>query len=214
MKGFKRCSNGHFYKEDLQTCPHCSGGAADNDLGKTKVNTTQGDGFDKTQIFGQGGGGNEATNAGGGNDSTQVFGSGSSSAASGRDLDRTYIGGVTDEDGSGDVTAAQPRAQRKIVGWLVSFTLDPMGVDYRIYEGSNSVGKDTKNTITITSDHTISGEHVNILFRRDQFHIKDKMTTNGTFLNGDDMEVEKAYSMKDGDEVKMGDTVFIFKTWY
>jgi hypothetical protein len=47
MKGFKRCSNGHFYKEDLQTCPHCSGGTADNDLGKTKVNTTQGGDFDK-----------------------------------------------------------------------------------------------------------------------------------------------------------------------
>ena len=77
MKGFKRCSNGHFYKEDIQECPHCSGGGTP-DLGKTKANPTQGGGnFDKTQIFGQGGGsGSAETQVGGGNGATQVFGAG------------------------------------------------------------------------------------------------------------------------------------------
>ena len=35
MNGFKKCSNGHFYKEDLSVCPYCPGGsgATDNSVG-------------------------------------------------------------------------------------------------------------------------------------------------------------------------------------
>jgi pSer/pThr/pTyr-binding forkhead associated (FHA) protein len=38
------------------------------------------------------------------------------------------------------------------------------------------------------------------------------MTTNGTFINGIELEVEQAYQISDGDEIKMGNTVFKFKT--
>ena len=38
------------------------------------------------------------------------------------------------------------------------------------------------------------------------------MTANGTYLNGEMMEVEKATPLKDGDEIKLGETVFKFKS--
>jgi hypothetical protein len=214
MNGFKKCNNGHFYKEDLNACPYCPGG-------KPAGNSNAGGDLDKTMIPGVGGGSDSAKTEVFGNTSlsgeqTKVFGGGNSGAsAAPKDLGRTFIGGVTDSeevDDSGKKIETAPRSARRIVGWIISYTLDPMGVDYRIYEGSNTIGRNPGNTITITKDVTISGEHVNILFRQGKFYIKDKMTANGTYLDGEELEVEKAYQMVDGNEIRIGDTVFKFKS--
>jgi hypothetical protein len=214
MNGFKKCNNGHFYKEDLSGCPYCpsaqssSTSSSGSDLDKTMIpgSANSSDNM-KTEVFG--------SNSGGGQ-STSVFGSGSGSSSSApKDLGRTFIGGVTDSvefDSTGKKTETAPRSARKIVGWIISYTLDPMGVDYRIYEGSNTIGRNPGNTITISKDVTISGEHVNILYRHGKFYIKDKMTANGTYLNGEELEVEKAYDMIDGNEIRLGDTIFKFKS--
>ena len=213
MKGFKRCASGHFYKETLDACPHCAGNSGD--LEKTAVNPGGGGNFDKTQIFGQGAGNDAPTQVAGagGNDSTQVFGAGSATSG-GRDLNKTYIGGVTEETEDGGEVSAAPRAARKITGYLISFTLDPMGEDFRLYEGTNTIGRDVSNSITITKDTTISGRHANILHKKGQFWISDEMAANGTFVNDQELEIQKATPIKDGDEIKLGDTVFIFKTWH
>ena len=220
MNGFKKCDNGHFYKEDLSACPYCPGstGASNNtggnDLNKTIVaggGMTQG-GSDnaKTQVFGSQSGNDNS-------DQTKVFGSGN--AASGqpkRDLNRTYIAGVTDEEstssaGGGASIDSAPRSARRIVGWILSYTLDPMGVDYRIYEGNNSIGREPGNSITITKDTTISGKHANILYKKGKFYIKDEMAANGTFVNDEELEIEKAYPLNDGDVIRLANTTFIFK---
>jgi len=213
MNGFRKCNNGHFYKEDLNDCPYCPSGqssvksSAGSDLDKTMI-PGSGNFSDnmKTEVFG-------STSSGG--EQTKVFGSGNNaSGVSPKDLGRTFIGGVTDAaevDNNGNKIETSPRAARRIVGWIISYSLDPMGVDYRIYEGSNTIGRNPGNTITVTKDVTISGEHVNILFKQGKFYIKDKMTANGTFLNGEELEVEKAYQMTDGSEIRLGATIFKFK---
>jgi pSer/pThr/pTyr-binding forkhead associated (FHA) protein len=38
------------------------------------------------------------------------------------------------------------------------------------------------------------------------------MSANGTFINGEELEIGKAYSIKDGDEIRMAKTVFKFKS--
>jgi hypothetical protein len=219
MNGFKKCSNGHFYKEDLNACPYCPGGnsgstgtSGADDLGRTmvtNVNQGGGSGDAKTEVFGSG--------AAADGDKTQVYGNAGNSGASSapkRDLNRTFIAGIEEtESASGEVGAikSEPRATRRIVGWIISYDLDPMGVDYRIYEGTNTIGRDPKNTIIITKDTTISSEHVTILYKKGKFKIKDRMTANGTFLNDEELEVEEAYDLNDGDTVKVGNTVFKFK---
>lgn len=214
MKDFVRCQNGHFYKKDLGDCPHCSGG--NGNVGSSD--------FDKTQVFGgaSGSGSNDATvNFGaGGEDKTQVFGSGVGSASGSkpaRDFDKTFIGvpetSSSADSGGNEASKEKPRPTRKITGWLVSFTLDPMGVDYRIFEGSNTIGRDNNNSIIIKSDATISGTHATILFRAEKFYIEDKMTSNGTKVNGEMLEPTRAYVIQDGDKIHLGDTLFIFKTW-
>lgn len=214
MNGFKQCASGHFYKDDIPNCPYCPSGQQNSATSTSNLDKTVvpggGNNDEKTQVFG-----GQPTS---GNAPTNVFGSSAGAPApSGapRDLNRTYIAGVTDNvsaDGSSNQEVA-PRAARKIVGWILSYTLDPMGVDYRIYEGSNTIGRDPGNTITITKDPTISSEHVNILYKNGKFYIKDKMTANGTFLNGEELEVEKAYDLLDGDIVRFGNTEFKFKSY-
>ncbi len=221
MKGFKNCQQGHWFKEDLAQCPYCP---SNQSAGSSQQTSSD---FEKTQVGGMNSGGGGGMNSGGGglSDKTQTVGTGDNSrtipntskpAGQKSNFDRTFIGGITvpenPENGEAQVSEA-PRRTRKIVGWLVSFTLDPMGVDYRIYEGSNTIGRDVSNTITITKDTTISSKHAVILYRETQgFFIKDEMSANGTYVNGEELEIGKAYSIKDGDEIKMAKTVFKFKT--
>jgi pSer/pThr/pTyr-binding forkhead associated (FHA) protein len=88
-----------------------------------------------------------------------------------------------------------------------------MGLDFRIYEGNNTIGRDPENTITVASDSAISGKHVTILFRMNKFYIKDEMAVNGTFLNEELIEIGKPYELNDGDTIRLGGTsLFKFKS--
>ena len=132
-----------------------------------------------------------------------------------RDLSKTFISEVetVDEgDGKGAKEVVRQRATRRIVGWLISYTLDPMGIDYRIYEGNNSVGRGADCDITVASDSSISSRHATILFKKGKFFVRDEMAANGTFINDDELEIGQPYEMKDGDELKCGNTVFKFKS--
>lgn len=227
MQGYKKCNNGHFYKEALENCPYCpdlrSGSAGSNDntsiVGnavpttvmdalKTEVysnsTSTQNEEFlgDKTLIFTQGG--NQASpgkQSGEGNSNNQ--------------FDRTFIGTMpTDgsaEDGTGS-SPVKPRSARRIVGWIISYTIDPMGVDYRIFEGNNTIGRDVSNSIILSKDVTISARHITLLYKAGKFWVKDEMSANGSFLNKEEMEIQKAYQLNDNDELRLGNTVFRFKS--
>jgi hypothetical protein len=205
MKGYKQCEKGHFYKEDLTECPYCpkpaGGGGADD---KTKV---QGDM-----------GGNEKTSLG---DKTQVFGGGMSqnpnpvsvNPPAKRDLNKTFIQEV-EEVGEGEDKKAvvSQRSTRKIVGWIISYTLDAMGIDYRLYEGNNTIGRNAGNDVTIAGDPSISGHHATILFKKGKYYLKDEMAANGTFINDEEIEVGQPVEVMDGDTLKFGKSVFKFKS--
>jgi hypothetical protein len=155
-------------------------------------------------------------------DKTSIGGFGGGGAATGertvraeeipagnKDFNRTFISAPTEIETGHSVS----RPTRKIVGWLISYTLDPMGVDYRIYEGNNSLGRGLENSIVIPQDTTISNHHASLLYRESQgFFIKDEMSANGTFLNGEELIVSQAYAVKDGDKIKIAKTEFTFKT--
>ena len=227
MQGFKKCSNGHFYKDSMPNCPYCpSGGAASSSSNSSTVvgggQNTQMD-PQKTETIGNSGGATEGFSG----DRTMVFTPGSASApVSGskpasdntssqrQQFDRTFIGGVPTESGDGDDagTKEAPRAARKIVGWIISYTIDPMGVDYRIFEGNNLIGRDSSNSIILSKESTISSRHATILYKSGKFWVKDEMSANGSFLNSEEMEIQKAYEMKDNDELRLGNTVFRFKS--
>lgn len=211
MNGFNKCDNGHFFKDSLSHCPYCtdatstisSGNGQPIDLNKTIVGTGN---TPQTEI---------KTEHYGDSDKTKVFGGNAAQIPSQQDLNKTFIGGVvhsSEDKGNPIASPNTPRASRKIVAWIISYTLDEMGVDYRIYEGNNTIGREPVNSIIIAKDQTVSGKHANILNKGGKFWIRDEMAANGTFLNEEELEPSKAYELNDNDVIKIANTVFKFKT--
>lgn len=199
MKGFKRCEKGHMYKENVADCPYCpKGSTKSNDKTEVAGNAK----LDKTEIFVDSSPKTEEVKQKMPvarkipNDESQ-------------DLNKTFIQGVTEDESKEE---SSPRSTRKLMGWIVSFSNDPMGIDYKIYEGRNFLGTSSKLDITIGGDQSISGNHALILCRKQKFWIKDEMSSNGTFLNEEEIEPNESPELKDGDNIKIGSTIFKFKT--
>ena len=231
MEGFQKCNNGHLFKEGLPKCPYCPSGdsvptdTVPDDLNKTRITVSYDDantevftGGDKTEVF------SSSMMSSGINglpiDKTEILDAATASQTKkNKNLERTFIQGLEEVVGSGEngeevnlQPVGNPRATRKMVGWLVSYTLDSMGLDYRLYEGNNTVGRDNINSIIIKQDSVISSRHINILYRKDCYYIRDEMSANGTLLNGEDLDLDKVYQLHDGDIIKIGTTEFKFKS--
>jgi hypothetical protein len=193
MSDFKLCENGHYFPQGLKECPYCpKGSSSQSSLGKTIINSNDDD-------FGFG-------------NQTQIFGN------SGKDLSRTQIYGGGQDFGSYDFGSSNSLAQfqpiqqstgRKLVGWLVSFTIDPNGIDFKLYEGRNLIGSDHGCDIVVPNDPAVSSRHLTILHRMGHFKFRDEFSTNGTFIND---VFEEEGNLKDGDNIRIGDTIFKFRS--
>lgn len=210
MEGFIKCSNNHFYKEHLPACPYCpsQGAGVSSDLGRTSATDSTRAGHTSHDL--------DKTRVGGATNSTENtlkvdVPTDTRSTVETKDFNRTFIATPTEIIDGAKVVSSRPT--RKLVGWLISYTIDSMGVDFRIFEGNNSIGRSSENSIVIPQDATISNHHATILYKESQgFFIKDEMSANGTFLNGEELSITTPVSLKDGDLLKMAKTVFRFKT--
>ena len=189
MDNFKLCPNGHYYNEQLSDCPYCP------KLQNTQIPNVVND--DKTVIHHTGGGDNS--------DKTQIFTP--PATANEGSLDKTRI--VNAPEHQPIIQLGQARNSRKLVGWLVSYTIDDNGVDFKLFEGRNSIGADAGNDIVLANDASISSKHLTILFRLGTFKYKDELSTNGTFIN--DVIADEG-NLADGDMIKLGNTVFRFRS--
>ncbi len=198
MKGFKQCNNGHFYQESLDFCPHCPTQNQSFTTGNLDKTIIENEGFNDTVAI--------TNNLG----KTEID-LPEPTATPQVDLSKTYI--ATDEVETTDNGQEKKvlRERRKLVGWLVSFTIDKLGRDYRLYEGRNTLGTATSNDIILNTDGSVSSNHAVILFRNNTLYIKDNLSTNGTKLNGIDLEPDKSFTFKDNAKIELGDTEFLFR---
>jgi len=200
MSRFKKCPQGHTYKADLEECPICNSG---KNIGTPR---TQGE---ATQIIpsldGETFGSKTTTD----DEPIQVK---NTEIDPHKDFSKTMVEEeVQEEDESGViVNRKETRSASRLVGWLVTYTLDPNGIDFRLYEGRNIIGKDFTCGVCL-NDPKVSGQHAILLFRNDKFRLKDNLSTNGTFVNGEDIEVDSVV-LHDGDIIQVGDTVLLFRT--
>ena len=95
----------------------------------------------------------------------------------------------------------------KIIGWLISYTSNPDGEDYRIYAGHNRIGANSICDIVINDD-TVSGSHAILVYREGRCLIKDDLSRNGTFVNG--REITEAHPLQNYDQIRLGNTYLIF----
>jgi len=195
MANFKTCPNGHNYDANVHSsCPFCPANTAGNDYEKTVTD------FKKTQLF-------EGNNQQFGktmiNEETVDFKTTPVSSGNQHPFKRTTI-----VDTASSAAPLQQNEKRKLVGWLATFSNDEYGQDYKLYVGKNKIGSGADCDVVI-NDSSISGEHTTILFRDNEFLIKDNFSTNGTKINGISVDEGK---LKEGDELKLGNTAFKFKT--
>lgn len=201
MENIKTCTNGHNYDSSLyNVCPYCPKG---NTSERTVLNNAQGNlpptelssssSSAKTRIVSQGG-------AYGREDRTLPY---QGITPENRTIVPNGTRIITPDGGAldGDVQ------NRKLVGFLVSYTLNPQGKSFKLYEGKNLIGTDQTCDITISNDPGISGKHVTILYRSGKFRFKDEFSTNATFING--VEAEEGY-LENNDIVRIGKTRFAF----
>jgi hypothetical protein len=204
-KNYKSCENGHFFASSFESCPHCKN-QTENPTGQSSIGQGNLD-SDKTSLIGNMG--NPTGNASGndktiGNVTQRV---GSEGAYTSDDGDRTRV--VTSP---GNISK-EPKisATRKLVGWLVSYSLSEFGVDFKLYEGQNIIGRDQNCTIRITEDPSISSKHATILFRGNQFYLRDEMSTNPSFVNKEEVMPGNTIKLNDGDTIKVGGTDLLIR---
>ncbi len=96
--------------------------------------------------------------------------------------------------------------------WLVMKSGPRAGKMYQLQPQATVLGRDGSSDI-ILDDTTISRQHIKIRQSKDAngkdlFTVHDLATSNGTQVNGVN-EVKK--DLKDGDEIKLGNTILVFK---
>lgn len=187
MSELKICNMGHYYQQSLAECPYCPKPSALSTTGETV--------FDSDMPFA------------GSSDKTQVFSKTANQVSeTGSISERTTI--AVNKPRS-PVASPTETATRKLVGWLVTFSKNPSGRDFKLFEGRNVIGSQKGNDIVIDFDSTVSAKHITILYRANEFLFQDELSTNGTFVNG---IMENKGRLKDGDVINISETEFLFRT--
>lgn len=206
MQGeFKQCPNGHYYQGD--SCPYCKSTA--HMPTKTEIFMGSDGGTIHEEDYTEAESQKTVINDSVGHQtnikvshmcSHTVFGD--ENEADSKDSDRTIY-----EDGV--------RHGRKLAGWLVSYTLDNLGVDFKLFEGRNIIGRDPDCSITVADSH-ISGKHALIRVRLtpdgNKYSLTDQQSSLGTFLNGKEIDELTPCVLHDGDLIRMGNTTFKFRS--
>jgi FHA domain len=111
----------------------------------------------------------------------------------------------------GRAAEAPASADRRIVGWLVTFDGrgNAHGKSFVLREGRNSIGRDPDRDVCC-DDPMMSGAHACIQYRGGRVWVFDENSNNGTFVNGEDIFQEKL-TLTDGVELRVGRTRFIVK---
>ena len=172
----------HYYKAHFDQCPYCLNGGDDDDLTGTR------DG-DDLEIYSDG----------------ETIGDLETEKLPTEDDDRTRIPCLDSETPSNST-------RRKLAGMLISYTIDKAGVYFPIYAGRNMIGRSPDCDIEVSNDMQISKpKHALIRFLENEFILKDQDSSNGVFVNGKYISTE-SYKLKDGDMIRLGETVFLFRT--
>ena len=107
-----------------------------------------------------------------------------------------------------EIAVKDSSSLNRLVGWLVSYDIDPDGIDFKLYGGRTKIGSSNHCKIFV-NDSTISEEHVLLLCKDEKIILQDELSANGTFVNG--KRIEERVLLNDGDEIKLGSVTFIIK---
>jgi hypothetical protein len=104
--------------------------------------------------------------------------------------------------------AAAPGTAR-IVGWMVSFDRNGAGQDYPIRAGRTRIGRARDNEVSLFFEPKASDIHATIIWRNGNTAVKDEGSTNGTFVNGEDIGIGQVQPLASGDALTVGGSTFL-----
>jgi hypothetical protein len=99
---------------------------------------------------------------------------------------------------------------RRLLGVLAAPDLGPGGTIFPVRGGKNTIGSGRTNDIVLSEDSEVSGEHAAILHRHGTFHLADRLSTNGTWLNGEEVPANGTVPLRDRDRIRCGRTDLVF----
>lgn len=94
-----------------------------------------------------------------------------------------------------------------VLAYLIVKSGRRIGASYPLRKKVVNIGRESDNDIVL-DDPKVSRQHAKMKLEGDTFVIYDLASSNGTFVNGQKIMNE---TLQDGDEIKIGDTVFAFK---
>ncbi len=100
--------------------------------------------------------------------------------------------------------------KRSVVGWLVCMNGNQKGMDFRIFDGINSIGAAADCDIVITDEY-LSSKHAAIRYEEGKYEFKDNESTNGSYLNEKRTTKDE---LIDNDTIRLGRTELRFKALY
>ncbi len=94
-----------------------------------------------------------------------------------------------------------------VLAWLIVKEGKRIGKEFRLQPDVTSIGSDVSSDIVI-DDEAISRQHGKVRIEEERFMLYDLVSTNGTFVNGEQVA---QHELQDGDEVRLGSTLLVFK---
>lgn len=98
-----------------------------------------------------------------------------------------------------------PEVEVKVQGFLTLDGAAPDQADFRLRGDATVVGREEGQIVV--DDPAVSGRHFQVEERGSEFYVRDLGSSNGTFLNGRQVESAK---LQTGDRIRAGGTVLAF----
>lgn len=107
------------------------------------------------------------------------------------------------------VNSPHAEPPRYVVGWLIAINGSAHGESFPIRVGRNVIGRDRRSDVVIVDDQA-SAHHADLVFRPEErrFILMDHNSTNGTFVN--DQEIEPRRDLLSRDIVRVGTQSYLF----
>lgn len=198
-KTYIRCSNNHYFNANYTACPHCQN-LSENSDPRASNTTTNTETMDGSTVIMEDGRPVTPRKSGQMEGATFIF---NGPTSDGSDSGHTVVVGRPQPG----VPSQEAAVHRKLMGWLVSFSISKFGVDFRLYEGQNLLGRGANCSIRITEDPSVSSEHATMLCRQGRFYLQDKMSTNPSFINDSELPPGVTQEIFDGDKLTVGKTI-------
>jgi pSer/pThr/pTyr-binding forkhead associated (FHA) protein len=93
---------------------------------------------------------------------------------------------------------------------VIESTIVKVGDEFELDSAPLTIGRGGQNDVALEGDEYASARHVRIEPRRDGVWVNDLGSTNGTFVNG--VQIEKAEKLSQGDIVRVGETELRYET--